>query len=207
MQHDSSNRSVPEAAAQSQGSDDNRSQKQRMRDGDPYRVDDALIAELRDAHLLAQRYADLFAVSPVQAQGVLRELLGYVGEGVVVRPPIYVDYGRYITIGARSFVNYGLVALDVAPIRIGEDVRIGPNVQLLPPTHPLEAEARRAGWEGGRPIVIEDNVWIGGGAIVLPGVTIGHNSVVGAGAVVTRDVPPDTLVTGNPARIQKRGLK
>lgn len=207
MQHDSSNRSVPEAAAQSQGSDDNRSQKQRMRDGDPYRVDDALIAELRDAHLLAQRYADLFAVNPVQAQGVLRELLGYVGEGVVVRPPIYVDYGRYITIGARSFVNYGLVALDVAPIRIGEDVRIGPNVQLLPPTHPLEAEARRAGWEGGRPIVIEDNVWIGGGAIVLPGVTIGHNSVVGAGAVVTRDVPPDTLVTGNPARIQKRGLK
>lgn len=207
MQHDSSNRSVPEAAAQSQGSDDNRSQKQRMLDGDPYRVDDALIAELRDAHLLAQRYADLFAVSPVQAQGVLRELLGYVGEGVVVRPPIYVDYGRYITIGARSFVNYGLVALDVAPIRIGEDVRIGPNVQLLPPTHPLEAEARRAGWEGGRPIVIEDNVWIGGGAIVLPGVTIGHNSVVGAGAVVTRDVPPDTLVTGNPARIQKRGLK
>lgn len=207
MQHDSSNRIVPEAAAQSQSSDDNRSQKQRMRDGDPYRVDDALIAELRDAHLLAQRYADLFAVSPVQAQGVLRELLGYVGEGVVVRPPIYVDYGRYITIGARSFVNYGLVALDVAPIRIGEDVRIGPNVQLLPPTHPLEAEARRAGWEGGRPIVIEDNVWIGGGAIVLPGVTIGHNSVVGAGAVVTRDVPPDTLVTGNPARIQKRGLK
>lgn len=207
MQHDSSNRSVPEAAAQSQGSDDNRSQKQRMRDGDPYRVDDALIAELRDAHLLAQRYADLFAVNPVQAQGVLRELLGYVGEGVVVRPPIYVDYGRYITIGARSFVNYGLVALDVAPIRIGEDVRIGPNVQLLPPTHPLEAEARRAGWEGGRPIVIEDNVWIGGGAIVLPGVTIGHNSVVGAGAVVTRDVPPDSLVTGNPARIQKRGLK
>ncbi len=207
MQHDSSNRIVPEAAAQSQSSDDNRSQKQRMLDGDPYRVDDALIAELRDAHLLAQRYADLFAVSPVQAQGVLRELLGYVGEGVVVRPPIYVDYGRYITIGARSFVNYGLVALDVAPIRIAEDVRIGPNVQLLPPTHPLEAEARRAGWEGGRPIVIEDNVWIGGGAIVLPGVTIGRNSVVGAGAVVTRDVPPDTLVTGNPARIQKRGLK
>jgi len=181
-----------------------RSQKQRMLAGEPYQVDEALVNELRHAHLLAQRYAGLFAADPEAAQRVLHELLGFVGEGVVIRPPLYVDYGRHIRIGARSFVNYGLVALDVAPIVIGDDVRIGPNVQLLPPTHPLEAEARKAGWEGGRPIEIHDNVWIGGGAMVLPGVTIGRNSVVGAGAVVTRDVPPDVLVLGNPARVVRR---
>lgn len=184
--------------------DDSRSQKRRMLEGAPYRVDEALVNELRQAHLLAERYAALFAADPEGAQRVLHELLGFVGEGVVIRPPLYVDYGRHIRVGARSFVNYGLVALDVAPIVIGEDVRIGPNVQLLPPTHPLEAEPRKAGWEGGRPITIHDNVWIGGGAIILPGVTVGRNSVVGAGAVVTRDVPPDALVAGNPARLLRR---
>lgn len=188
-------------AEQPQVAADGRSQKQRMLAGDQYRVDDELLHELRQAHLLAERYASLFAPSPAEAQHVLHKLLGAVGEGVVIRPPLYIDYGRYIRIGARSFVNYGLVALDVAPITIGEDVRIGPNVQLLTPTHPLEAEPRKAGWEGGKPIVIEDNVWIGGGAIILPGVTVGRNSVVGAGAVVSRDVPPNVLVAGNPGRI------
>lgn len=181
-----------------------RSQKQRMLAGDPYIVDDELLEALRQAHRLADRYAALFQADPQAAQTVLRQLLGFVGEDVVIRPPLYVDYGRYLRIGARSFVNYGLVALDVAPITIGEDVRIGPNVQLLPPTHPLEAAPRKQGWEGGRPIVIEDNAWIGGGAIVLPGVTIGRDSVVGAGAVVTRDVPDGALVVGNPARIVRR---
>lgn len=181
------------------------SQKARMQAGGPYRVDDELLAELRHAHVLADEYARLFAGEPEAAQAVLKQLLGYVGEDVVVRPPLYVDYGSYLRIGARSFVNYGLVALDVAAITIGEDVRIGPNVQLLTPTHPLEAEPRKAGWEGGRPIMIEDNVWIGGGVIVLPGVTIGRNSVVAAGSVVTRDVAPGVLVAGNPARLL-RGL-
>ena len=99
------------------------------------------------------------------------------------------------------FANFGLVALDVAPIRIGDDVQIGPNVQLLTPTHPLDPGLRRAKWEAAEPIEIGANAWLGGGAIVLPGVTIGENSVVGAGAVVTRDVPSDVVVVGNPARV------
>jgi maltose O-acetyltransferase len=117
-----------------------------------------------------------------------------------VRPPLYVDYGSNITVGARTFVNYNLTALDVAAITIGEDCQIGPNVQLLTPTHPLEPQPRRDKLEAAQPITIGDNVWLGGGAIVLPGVTIGDNSVVGAGAVVTKDVPANVVVVGNPAR-------
>jgi maltose O-acetyltransferase len=98
-------------------------------------------------------------------------------------------------------VNCGLVALDVAAITIGDDVQIGPNVQLLTPTHPLDAELRRAKWEAAEPIVIHDNAWLGGGAIVLPGVTVGENAVVGAGAVVTKTVAPNVVVAGNPARV------
>ncbi len=103
-------------------------------------------------------------------------------------------------VGARTFVNYNLTALDVAAITIGEDCQIGPNVQLLTPTHPLEPGPRRDKLEAARPIVIGDNVWLGGGAVVLPGVTIGDNSVIGAGAVVTKDVPADVVAVGNPAR-------
>ena len=117
---------------------------------------------------------------------------------------MYVDYGRHLTIGARCFANYGLVALDVAPITIGDDVQIGPNVQLLTPTHPVEAGPRRDKWESAAPITIGDNVWLGGGAIVLAGVTIGDNTVVGAGAVVTRDLPADVVAVGNPARVVRQ---
>ncbi len=102
---------------------------------------------------------------------------------------------------ARTFANFGLVALDVAPITIGDDVQIGPNVQLLTPTHPVEPGPRRDRWEAARPITIGDNVWLGGGVIVLPGVTIGTNTVVGAGTVVTKDLPANVVAVGNPARV------
>ncbi len=128
------------------------------------------------------------------------------GEGSEIRPPLYCDYGYNLRVGERTFVNFGLVALDVAPITIGDDVQIGPNVQLLTPTHPLEAEPRRAKWESARPIAIGDNVWLGGGVIVLPGVSIGENTVVGAGAVVTRDLPADVVAVGNPARVVRQLL-
>jgi maltose O-acetyltransferase len=132
---------------------------------------------------------------------LLLELLGGVGDETEIRPPFQVDYGSQIRIGARCFANYGLVALDVAAITIGDDVQIGPNVQLLTPTHPVDAELRRAKWEAAAPITIGDNVWLGGGAIVLPGVTIGADTVVGAGAVVTRDLPSGVVAVGNPARV------
>jgi maltose O-acetyltransferase len=132
---------------------------------------------------------------------LLEELLGSIGEGTEIRPPLYVDYGSQITIGARCFANFGLVALDVAKIVIGNDVQIGPNVQLLTPTHPVEPQPRRAKWEAAQPITIGDNVWLGGGAIVLPGVSIGRDTVVGAGTVVVRDLPVNVVAVGNPARI------
>jgi maltose O-acetyltransferase len=122
-------------------------------------------------------------------------------EDTAIRPPLRVDYGGHIRIGARSFANFGLVALDVAAITIGDDVQIGTNVQLLTPTHPVDPEPRRAKWEAAKPITIGDNVWLGSGAIVLAGVTIGQNTVVGAGAVVTRDLPANVVAVGNPARV------
>ena len=179
---------------------DGRSQRERMLAGDPYLADDPQLArESQRARALMDRFNR--APDAGQGRAVLEELLGAIGTDTEIRPPLYVDYGSHLTVGARTFANYGLTALDVAPIRIGDDVQIGPHVQLLTPTHPVEPEARRAKWEAAEPITIGDNVWLGGGAIVLPGVTVGANTVVGAGAVVTRDLPANVVAVGNPARI------
>ncbi len=179
---------------------DPRTNLERMLAGDLYIADDPEIGRRQQrAMRLAARYQATFVDERDQAKAVLAELLGSVGEDVEIRPPLYVDYGSNITVGARTFVNYHLTALDVAAITIGEDCQIGPNVQLLTPTHPVEPQPRRDKLEAARPITIGDNVWIGGGAIVCPGVTIGDNSVIGAGAVVTKDVPANVVAVGNPA--------
>ncbi|MFJ7334651.1 sugar O-acetyltransferase [Streptomyces sp. NPDC101110] len=181
--------------------DDPRTNIERMLAGDLYIADDPEIARRQQrAMRLAARYLAAYTEDAESARAMLHELFGAVGEGVDLRPPVYVDYGSNISIGARTFVNYNLTALDVARITIGEDCQIGPNVQLLTPTHPVEPEPRRDKLEAARPIVIGDNVWLGGGVIVCPGVTIGANAVVGAGAVVTRDVPADVVAVGNPAK-------
>ncbi|MFI1168863.1 sugar O-acetyltransferase [Streptomyces sp. NPDC020801] len=181
--------------------DDPRTNLERMLAGDLYVADDPEIARRQQrAMRLAARYQAAYVEDAGAAGPILAELLGAVGEGVDVRPPLHVDYGSNITIGARTFVNYNLTALDVARITIGEDCQIGPNVQLLTPTHPVEPEPRRDKLEAARAITIADNVWLGGGVIVCPGVTIGDNTVVGAGAVVTTDVPADVVAVGNPAR-------
>ena len=163
---------------------------------DPEIQADAARAQELMERFNATRHADAEA-----RDAALRALLGDVGDGVVVRPPLWVDYGTNISIGARTFVNYDCVLLDVAPIRIGEACQLATRVQLLTPTHPLEPEPRRIGWEAAEPITIGDNVWLGGGAIVCPGVTIGDDTVVGAGAVVTRDLPAGVLAAGVPARV------
>jgi maltose O-acetyltransferase len=180
---------------------DPRTNLERMLAGDLYIADDPEIARRQQlAVQLAARYQAAYAEDAGAARPVLAELLGSLGEEAHVRPPLYVDYGSNITIGARTFVNYNLTALDVAAITIGEDCQIGPGVQLLTPTHPLEPGPRRDKLEAARPITIGDNVWLGGGVIVCPGVTIGDNSVVGAGAVVTKDIPAGVVAVGNPAR-------
>jgi maltose O-acetyltransferase len=169
--------------------------------GDWYTPADAeLRALMQRAQRLAEQYAQSWVTHPLAAHELLGDLLGSVGENTVIRPPLYVDYGVHIHIGSRTFANFGLVALDVAEITIGDDVQIGPNVQLLTPVHPIEPEPRRNRLEAARPITIGDNVWLGGGAIVCPGVTIGENTVVGAGAVVTRDLLANVVAVGNPAR-------
>jgi maltose O-acetyltransferase len=180
---------------------DSRTHLERMLAGDLYIADDPEIARRQQqAVRLATRYQAAYAEDADAARPLLAELLGSLEDEAHVRPPLYVDYGSNITVGARTFVNYNLTALDVAAITIGEDCQIGPNVQLLTPTHPLEPGPRRDKLEAARPIVIGDNVWLGGGAIVLPGVTIGDNAVIGAGAVVTKDVPANVVAVGNPAR-------
>ena len=181
--------------------DDPRTNLERMLAGDLYIADDPEIARRQQrAMRLAARYQAAYPENPAEARPILTELLASVGEDVDVRPPLYVDYGSNIGIGARTFVNYNLTALDVARITIGEDCQIGPNVQLLTPTHPVEPGPRRDKLEAALPITIGDNVWLGGGAIICPGVTIGDNSVIGAGAVVTKDIPANVVAVGNPAR-------
>ncbi len=181
---------------------DDRSQRDRMVSGLLYRADDPRLVE---DHLRARRLIDQFNHCPAEDTErhvmILTELVGSLGPGTEVRPPLYCDYGSFLDIGARCFINFGLVALDAAPIIIGDDVQIGPGVQLLTPTHPTDPELRRAKWEAAEPISVADNVWLGGGCIVLPGVSIGENSVVGAGAVVTKSLPAGVVAVGNPARI------
>ncbi|MDB5294520.1 MAG: galactoside O-acetyltransferase [Phycisphaerales bacterium] len=181
---------------------DGRSNRVRMLAGDQYIADDPdLLREGVRAAVLTGRYNASAGDDQPARDCLLRELLGSVGDGTVIRPPFHCDYGYQTHVGARTFANWGLVALDVGRITIGDDVQIGPNVQLLTATHPVEPGPRRAKWEGSKPITIGNNVWLGGGVIVCPGVTIGENTVVGAGAVVVRDLPANVVAVGNPARV------
>ncbi len=132
---------------------------------------------------------------------LLQQIVGELAQDAFICPPLYCTYGRHIYLGERSYINMGATLLDNAPIRIGAEVMIGPNVQIYTAAHALDADERIQGVETALPVTIEDRVWIGGGAILLPGVTIGREAVVGAGAVVTKDVPAGARVVGNPARL------
>jgi maltose O-acetyltransferase len=131
---------------------------------------------------------------------ILRELFGEGGESVWMQPPFYCDYGSNILLGERVFFNFNCVVLDVALVRIGEHTMFGPSVQIYTATHPMNAAERRK-HEFARPITIGSDVWVGGAAVICPGVTIGSRSVIGAGSVVTRDVPEGVFAAGNPCRV------
>jgi maltose O-acetyltransferase len=135
---------------------------------------------------------------------LLRQLFGAVGDGADIQPRFACDYGYTIRIGRNAFINYNCVFLDCAAIEIGDDLQMGPAVQLYTAFHPLDRQTRTAGLELARPIRIGDGVWIGGGAIILPGVTIGDGCIIGAGSVVLRNVPAGSLAAGNPARLIRR---
>lgn len=176
--------------------------KDRMLRGELYIAEDEDLADdFARAQQLLDRYNATAHADEDERRRILVELLGDVGERVVIRPPFRCEYGTRVTIGAGTFVNYDLVMLDVAPITIGATCQIATRVQLLTATHPIDPQARRIGWESAEPIVVGDNVWLGGGAILCPGVTIGDDTVVGAGTVVTRDLPAGVVAVGTPARI------
>ena len=179
-----------------------RSEQAKMLAGDPY---DANAPELQAArtanHRWLSRYNAALAEGPAHWHALLKERLAAVGDGALIRPPFHCDYGSNIYLGAGAFLNFNCVILDVVEVRIGARTQVGPGVQILAADHPRDPAERATGLESGKPVRIGCNVWIGGGALILPGVTIGDDALIGAGSVVTRDVPSGATVVGNPARV------
>lgn len=177
-------------------------EREKMLAGELYFAgDDELVALRHNARRLTRLFNQTTEAQSVERQELLCELFGKIGPGSEIEPPFRCDYGCFLSVGKGFFANFNCVILDCAPVTIGDNVLFGPGVQIYTAYHPLEPGPRRDLWEAAKPISIGNNVWIGGNAIVLPGVTIGDNSVIGAGGVVTRDVPPNVVVVGNPGRI------
>ena len=176
-----------------------KTEKQKMLAGELYKPGDSELQAdaTANAMWLAAYNASRDAA---ERYDLLHRRLAFVGEGATIRPPFHCDYGFNIRIGAGAFLNFNCVVLDVVAVAIGDDTQIGPAVQILTADHPREPALRRDGLELGRPVSIGGNVWIGGAALILPGVMIGDDAIVGAGAVVTRDVAAGATVAGNPAR-------
>jgi maltose O-acetyltransferase len=177
-------------------------EREKMLGGKLYIASDPeLVAARERARRLWRSYNALEPAAAGARYDVLKELLGGIGKGSVIEPPFFCDYGTHITLGAEVFVNFNCVFLDCNTIDIGAQTQLGPAVQLYTATHPLDAAARTSGPELARPIRIGSRVWLGGGAIVLPGVEIGNDTVVGAGSVVTKSLPAGVLAAGNPCRV------
>ena len=173
--------------------------------GEPYRPGDAeLQADQAANKTWLVRYNAALGAPVSERHALLSSHLGRIGKGAVIRPPFFCDYGYNIHLGEEVFLNFNCVILDVVEVTIGDRTQIGPAVQIYAADHPRDAATRRTGIEFGRPVRIGSDVWIGGGAILLPGVTIGDGALIGAGSVVTRDVEAGQTVTGNPARPRPR---
>ncbi|KAH7466001.1 hypothetical protein KRP22_014984 [Phytophthora ramorum] len=180
-------------------------EKAKMIRGDLFIAADSTLAEDRyAARELTKKFNDMTQAESPEAKAVMRELFGVMGKDCLVEMPFRCDYGYNIHMGDNVQMNFNCVFLDGCPITIGDRVLIAPNVQLYTASHPLDPEVRSSGIEVGKPITIEDDVWIGGNAVVVPGVTIGRGSVIGAGSVVTKDVPPMCVYAGNPAKFIKK---
>ena len=179
-----------------------KSEREKMLAGETYNLLDPELEKERQKVMQLYQLYNMTQAEPDRTN-ILKQLFGKVGLGSIVVSPFYCSYGRNIQIGDHTYINFLCTILDNNKVTIGNHVMVGPSVQIITPVHPLDAESRIQGWETTKPVVIEDNAWIGGGAIVLPGVRIGRNAVVGAGAVVTRSVPANSVVVGNPARVIK----
>ena len=178
-----------------------RTEKEKMLIGELYRPGDPeLQAEMAANKIWMAEYNAAMAMSADDRRALLRQRLGFVGEGAVIRPPFFCDYGFNIRIGSNVFLNFNCVILDIATVSIGDGTQIGPAVQIYAADHPRDPKQRHSGLEMGRPIRIGRNVWIGGGAIILAGRIVEDNAIIGAGAVVTRNVAQGATVVGSPAR-------
>lgn len=178
------------------------SEKELMLSGELYLASDPELVKLRNrARQMTRAYNSTVEAEVDVRRAILNRLLGQMSPKIEIEPPFRCDYGFNIFLGQNFFANFGVVMLDCAEIRIGDNVLLAPNVQIYAAHHPLSPAERWSGRELASPITIGNNVWIGGGAIVLPGVSIGDNSVIGAGSVVTKDVPANVVAAGNPCRV------
>jgi len=179
-------------------------EKEKMLSGAMYNpMDPQLVADRHRARLLFQEINSLNEDNKGVRDTLFYRLIEDAGDSLYIEPPFYCDYGYNIILGKQVFMNFNCCILDVMEVKIGDHVMLGPNVQIYTATHPLEAKARNSGREFAKPISIGNNVWIGGHAVICPGVTVGDNVVIGAGAVVTKDVPNDVFIAGNPSKIIK----
>lgn len=177
-------------------------QKERMMAGLPYKAwMDGLSEERMDNKKRIFRFNHLPPENVEEQDRLIREILGKTGREVHIEAPFHCDYGYNIEVGDNFFANYNLIILDVGKVRIGKNAQIAPNVAIYTAGHPIHPESRNSGYEYGISVTIGDNVWIGGNAVIMPGVTIGDNVVIGAGSVVTKDIPANVIAAGNPCRV------
>lgn len=179
-----------------------KTEKEKMLAGELYdALDKQLSAERLKTRLLIKELNDTREDQTEERRGILEELIPEAGADLWLQPPFYCDYGTNIKVGEKVFFNFNCVVLDVAQVTIGSRSLFGPSVQIYTATHPLDYKERASGLEYAKPIVIGEDVWIGGNAVICPGVTIGDRSVIGAGSVVTKDIPADVFAAGNPCKV------
>lgn len=179
-----------------------KSEKEKMLAGEPYLANDPqLVEERRKARNLISKFNSLNHNEDEEKKNLLSEMLGKVGDYCEIEAPLFCDYGSNIYCGENLFINTGCVILDCNTVTFGDNVQIGPSVQIYTATHPTDPKVRLSGKESALPIKIGDNVWLGGGVILCPGVNIGNNSTIGAGSVVTKDIPDNVIAAGNPCKI------
>lgn len=179
-----------------------KSEKQKMLAGELYDANDKeLMADRTKTRLLLKAFNEVGEDRMEERNGILRQLIPHGGAGLYIQPPFYADYGYNISTGDKVFFNFNCVILDVCAVRIGSRAMFGPAVQIYTATHPLNHIERASGLEYAKPITIGDDVWVGGGAVICPGVTIGNRSVIGAGSVVTKNIPDDVFAAGNPCKV------
>jgi len=181
-----------------------KSEKEKMLSGELYHAfGEELSREQQKARILIYEYNAIHPENSKRKKEVLNELLGEAGENITIEPPFRCDYGYNIKVGENFYANFNLVILDCASVKIGDNALIGPDVGIYAAGHPLHHSVRKEGLEYALPVVIGDNVWIGGHVVINPGVTIGDNVVIGSGSVVTRDIPSNVIAVGNPCKIQR----